>query len=260
MKKTLIIVLSLCIFSSMLCACSYSGQNENDDILLSDSTLSSDDYGKILVELESPPEHYSYTYDTYQDLARALSQKGSSEYSMLREEQESCGTVYKKTLSEFSSGNFKIAVPQINESPISLRNKKGFSNVSLLTNELYNMPWVWYHCVINDQSIDVKIAYLNAVVKFKDDSTVAYTDILQLIAPSAPCPDNYEKYESYAAIYEKELNLKGGVNVKAMISEMKDKTKVYVKFYYDGMLISLYGEKDLFTYDFWKSFSIGMIQ
>ena len=47
----------------------------------------------------------------------------------------------------------------------------------------------------------------------------------------------------------------------AMISELKDSSKEYVRFYYDGLLIvlALYGDGELFSDEFFNSFSIGYV-
>ena len=41
-----------------------------------------------------------------------------------------------------------------------------------------------------------------------------------------------------------------------MLSELKNDSKMYVMFYDDNMLISLYADSGLFTEPFFKSFSI----
>ena len=80
--------------------------------------------------------------------------------------------------------------------------------------------------------------------------------MLHLIAPNAPSPDNYDHYTSYKSIYEEEVILKNGVVVTAMMSELKNDSKMYVMFYYDNMLISLYADSGVFTETFFKSFSV----
>lgn len=255
MKKTQICILALCIISVILCSCNHTNRNHVEAPQNQNSLSDSTDITPSVV-IETPPDQYAYTFTSYQDVVQALTQKNSSEYSMLREEQDHYGTVYQNTLSEFASADIKIAIPQINENTIPLRNKDGYANITLLTSELYNLPWFWYHCVVHDQNLDVKIAYLDVIEDSEKNQTTTYVQILQMIAPDAPSPENYKKYESYNIIYEKNIVLKDGVTVTAMISEIKDSSKVYVMFYYDGLLISLYGDGELFSESFWKSFSI----
>ena len=245
MKKTIVFVLLLCTAFVVLCACNLPVQSG-----------SGDPDGNSFAVIETPADHNSYTFHSYQDVVKALTQKESKEYSKLREEQSVYGAAYKDTLSKFAAEDIKIAVPQFGEGPMPLRNKDGYANISLLTSELYNLPWLWYRCVVNDQSLDVKISYLDAIENLDNVSPKTYTDVLKLIAPRAPSPENYEKYESYKTIYEKKVVLKDGVAVNAMISELKNSSKVYVMFYDDGLLVTLHGDNELFTDAFWQSFSI----
>ena len=245
MKKILICILTLCILFAVLCSCNHSHQN------ISEATNS-----KFSGVLETPLDQQSYNFNSYQEVVQALTQKNSSRYSILREEQAIYGTVFQNTLSKFATADIKVAIPQVDKSAMTLQNKDGYANITLLTNDLYNLPWLWYHCVVNNQKLDVRISYLDAIYDVENSQKITYAQILKLIAPDAPSPENYQKYESYKTIYEKNIVLKDGVVVTAIISEMKDNSNVYVMFYYDGMLIVLYGNCELFSEDFWESFGI----
>ena len=32
-----------------------------------------------------------------------------------------------------------------------------------MTAELYNLPWIWYHCKVNNIDVDVKLAYHSVI-------------------------------------------------------------------------------------------------
>lgn len=245
MKKILISILTLCILFSVLCSCNHSNQN------ISEATNS-----KLSGVIETPLDQQSYNFNSYQDVVQAMTQKSSSGYAMLREEQDDYGAVYQNTLTQFTNADIKVAIPQFDENAMPLQNKDGYANITLMTSDLYNLPWLWYHCVVNNQKVDVRVSYLDAIYNVESSQKTTYVQILKSIAPDAPSPANYQKYESYKTIYEKNIVLKDGVSVTAMISEIKDSSKVYVMFYYDGLLISLYGDCELFSESFWKSFSI----
>ncbi len=245
MKKILISILTLCILFSVLCSCNHSNQNISET---ADSKLSG--------VIEAPPNQNSYHFDSYQDVVQALTQKNSSGYSMLREEQGDYGTAYQNILTQFTKADIKVAIPQFDENAMPLQNNDGYATITLMTSELYNLPWLWYHCVVNDQKVDVRISYLDAVYNVENSQKTTYVQILKSIAPNAPSPENYQKYESYKNIYEKDIVLRSEASVTAMISEIKDSSKIYVMFYYDGLLIVLSGDCELFSDDFWKSFSI----
>ena len=211
---------------------------------------------KPVVVIETPPDDYVYSFDSYDDVIEALTTKNTDGFLALREEQNSYGNVYTKTLSSFASKDIKAAVPQLNGSNINLREREGYANVSLMTCELYNLPWIWYHCVAEDYDLDVKISYPGVLENPKIDSAASYCEVLSLIAPNAPSPSNYKQYESYQSVYEEELALADGKNVTAMIYELKNSAKVHVMFYQNGMLISLCADSQLFSDEFWSSFSV----
>lgn len=129
-------------------------------------------------------------------------------------------------------------------------------NITLLTSELYNLPCIWYHCKADNSDIDIKLAYHSIIENDALNSAKTYYDILKLIAPEAPNPDNYTEFESYQKIYESKISLANDKNVDAMISEIKDSNKVYVMFNYDGMLVSIYADQNALTEEFWNSFSL----
>lgn len=246
MKKSFFISL-LIIFAFALCSCSN---------FRAITQKAKDDKNSHSVSLESPPDSCSFSFDSYQDVEKALTKKGTNEYRRIRKGQNDYGKIYKNTLAAFASEDIMIAVPQMNGLPIPFQNKEGFSNITLFTSELYNLPWFWYHCIVDNQNLDIKISYLDVVANLDMEQTTSYADILQIIAPNAPSPENYEKYESYKAIYEKDIIRQDGTRITAMVSELKDSPKEYVMFYYDGLLISLYGNNELFTDNFWKAFDI----
>ena len=252
MKKIVVFVIMVCIFCITFESCNTSNSIDKKQSLERET----DSEMKPTVVIETPPDSRSYSFASYQDVINALTKKDSDTFSELRKEQANYGTIYQKTLSEFESGEIKIAVPQFNGMPIPLRDKDGYDNISLLTCELYHLPWLWYHCVVENRNLDVKISYLNVIENNEIQSAESYYEVLHLIAPNAPSPDNYNQYESYKSIYEKKVILKNGVVVTAMLSELKNDSKMYVMFYDDNMLISLYADSGLFTEPFFKSFSI----
>ena len=241
MKKFLIYILAIIMCCSVTACSQQADNNEN-----------ADDNGVI----ETPPNHYTYTFDTYDHIRQALTTKGSKDFSKIRSDKNECGKVYVNTLSAFESNDIRLAVPQLNGTDIKLRDKEGYSNISLMTAEAYNLPWIWYHCVVGDYDLDVKISYPKVVSSSKINSAISILDVLSVIAPNAPTPTNYQEFSSYKSIFISEIALSDGNKIVAMISELKDSPKVYVKFYQNGMLLSLYADSQLFTEEFWNSFEI----
>ena len=214
----------------------------------------------VEIILPSPPEYYSYDYESYDDIYGALTNSFSPKYIQLRLEQNNCSELYQQTLSDFASGEIQVALPQINGENINLRNREGFSNITLFTNELYNLPWIWYHCLVNQQNLTVSIAYLNVLDRAELDSATSYYEVLKIISPNAPSPDNYKKSASYKIIYEKEITLGNGKTATAMIYELKTDPRIYICLYWDGLLVKLCGDEALLTEDFLQTFSIAYMK
>ena len=202
--------------------------------------------------IQTPPATNSYSYESYSDLNEALIKQDSS----ILVDSNNYGELFNKTVSAFENKDIDLYVPTIDENVCALRNKEGFSNISLMTAELYNLPWIWYHCNVNDNDIDVKIAYHSVIESSELNSAKTYYEVLKLIAPDAPNPDNFAEFESYQKIYESEITLANGKKVVAMISEITSSNNVYVMFVYEGKLVSVYADKDTLSETFWSSFSL----
>lgn len=210
--------------------------------------------------LPSPPAYSSYHYGSYNDIYKALTDSSDPQFILLRQEQENCGQLYQQTLSDFASGEIKLAVPQINEENMTLRNQEGFHSITWFTSELYNLPWLWYHCLVSEQNLTVGIAYLSVINRDELDSATSYYEVLKMISPNAPSPDNYQESASYQNIYEKEIALGNGKTAIAMIAELKNDSRIYVCLYLDGILVSLLGDEALLTEEFLRTFGIAYIQ
>lgn len=268
MKKILILLLTVVLCCTFMSGCAFYQRPDNSDDSDGSKMHLAGDPSDIIggddlnnektprIDIETPPDDYVYMYDSYTDILSALSLSSSSEYVTLRNEQANYGVLFSNTLKQFGSGDAVLLVPEIDGDPIDLRDTDGYSGVSLMTCELYNLPWIWYHCVIDECSLDVKIAYPDALESDVIDLAKTYLDILELIAPDAPSPSNYQQYESYKTIYEKDVTLADGQVVTAMISEMNNTSKIYVMLFLNDSLVSLYADAELFSESFWNSFGL----
>ena len=181
----------------------------------------------------------SYLYDSYNALSDALIK---TDFPIIAD-SNNYGELFNKNVSAFENIAIDLYVTAVDGNACELRNKEGFSNISLMTAELYNLPWIWYHCKVNDADVDVKLAYHSIIESSELNSAKTYYEVLKMIAPDAPNPDNYAKFESYQKIYESEITLANDKKVVAMISELTN-SNVYVMFNYEGKLVSAYANKD----------------
>ena len=62
------------------------------------------------------------------------------------------------------------------------------------------------------------------------------------------------------SLYEKEITLGNGETVTAMISELKNDSRIYVCLYLDGMLVTLRGNEALLTEEFFRTFNIAYMK
>lgn len=239
------------MFALLFSACQKDNQTGN--------IINHDEQSNIEISNVPPTSSTTYYYNTYNDIHDALTKSYSKGQKDLRFENEQYGKVYQATLDAFELNRIELLVPKFNESEMKLRNKEGFSNITLFTKELYNLPWVWYFCVYNNVDVSVKIAY-PSVLNNKDLANAkSYVDILKVIAPNAPMPSNYQSKDAYKNVYEKDIWLSDSSTVSALVYELNDSKKIYVSFTIDNALVTLYAEDIVFTDEFWEGFTISKI-
>ncbi len=73
-------------------------------------------------------------------------------------------------------------------------------------------------------------------------------------------PSNY-KNERYEAVYEKKLHFEGNSKeVTALVYDYKDEYindfRLYVYFVFDGKYVTMCGAPEIFTEEFWNTFSM----
>lgn len=241
MKKIISTLCFILATTTILVSCA----NKNNSSVRTESAL-----------IEPPPDKYTYFFESYVDLKKALTEADSEKYVLLRAKQNKYGTVYQDTLYDLENGIAKIAVPKLDGYSIDLQNREGFSNISLHTCELYNLPWIWYRCVVGEFDLDVEVSYLSSVKTVDVAKDKSYCEVLSIIAPDAPSPNNYGQFTSYKCIYEKNIRMANGEDVRALISELKDSSKIYVMLHLNNVLVTLCADRALFTDSFWQSFSI----
>lgn len=248
MKKILLLILIACILSSCGNAYQSTDSGENDSVV--DTANSSDAInGTSTQEDEFENIAIEYDFDSYKEITAALTDTKDSGFSSIREDLSKTTSKYSSMVSKFESGKFKCYVPTLDGDVIEL------DHAWLMARELYNMPWLWYNCVVDGEGLTVCVSYAELSADSRLSTARSYLDAQNIIAPAAPSPDNYNK-SSYDAIYEKELRLSDGTVTKALISKPSDDTRLYVKIYHNRMLIRLVGDKSLLTDSFFELFDL----
>lgn len=275
MKKLLTSLICVFIISIFFTSCNMQDNLTDSNSLTNSSKIttssensSSEDNALII---PTPPHAIDLSFDSYEQMLSALTDTNSDEYKRVQQQLHVGGIdfndgyeLFKKTLHQLETGEIKLAVPQINGKNMTIRDDKGFSKITFMSNELYNLPWIWFHCVSetdDSKEITVKISYLSVLDNDDVDNAKSYLEVLNIIVPTPPTPDNYKDYKDIlSACYEKKIILVDKSTITALIYEYSDEysddQRISVCIYINGMLISIYADKDMLTDDFFGSFDV----
>ena len=196
----------------------------------------------------------TFNFNTYDKMLTAFLTYDTTQSSYhVQDYKLTLGDTYTNFLEKVESDRF-IPQPMLDNVPIAYRNEDGFSNITFMTYEAYNMPWIWYHCVTNGENITVKITYPECVNNEIDYSKNC-SEILKSIAPNAVNTDNFKEYSSYKNVYFKTIRVASG-ETSALIYELTDSDNIIVMFCYDNVLVSLNGKPSVINESFLENFSM----
>ena len=196
----------------------------------------------------------AFNFNTYDKMLTAFLTYDTSQSSYhIQDYKITLGEAYTNFLDKVETDRF-IPQPMLNNIPIEYRNEEGFSNITFMTCEAYNMPWICYHCVTNGESITVKITYPDCVNNEIDYSKNC-SEILKSFAPNAVNTDNYKEYSSYKNVYLKTIRVASG-ETSALIFELTGSDNIIVMFCYDNVWVSLNGKPSVINEAFLENFSV----
>ena len=203
-----------------------------------------------------PFEEKTYHFDSYESLYDAIVHPQKTQIGQLMyQESNDYGRKYASMLQAFHKNTIDLLIPEYKNEPASLTNDKGLPPISFFTKELYNLPWIWYRCSIGHENYYVKITYPSVLSLMLPENAQTYLEVISALFPNSPMPNNYEKFESYSAVYEKELTI-ADKKITSLVLELNESDMVYVQLYINDTFIVLCGNKQLFTNDFFSSFNI----
>ena len=202
----------------------------------------------------SPPQHASFDFDSYEGMIRGFKKSGLLAGSdSIQGIKGSMGETYTAFVDKVAKDG-AFPRPMLNSQPIPYQNQEGFSNITFFPGELYDLPWVWYHCLVEGERVNIQITYPSckgvAVDPAKDVS-----EMLKAIAPNAVNPDNYKDRPNYEAVYLQSIPMATG-EVGVLVYELKDRT-MYTFFMGDAMVI-VTDYEGVMTHPLWRRFSVGM--
>lgn len=205
---------------------------------------------------EEPPYNTDYSLNSYDELKGIFDSKNPDGLASIGMGEEKYGAVYQTVLEALAEGRAPLLIPHLSGKEIELRDEVGLPGISVDTSEMYNLPWIWYHCKLNGQHFRVHISYLDVLEHPALKECKTALEVLSVICPSAPLPSNIQKFPHYRSICEKDIVLGEERTVRAIVSELKDGTREYIKFYMDGVFVTLDGGTQFFTDEFLAAFTL----
>ena len=122
------------------------------------------------------------------------------------------------------------------------------------------MPCIYYKVLIDGHRIWILVLYPEALNIDGIENINTAWELEKIIAPNAPSPNNKQGNEviEYLDIFEKSIELADGKTVTAMIMQSIQYSyrRDYYHIYMDGILLEIFGDPEVFTDDFFASFSI----
>ena len=206
------------------------------------------------------PNNAIYDFASYDDLCKSLKNKQSS----LRKDsqQTDYGNNYNNFLTIFDYNGSTIKVPTYDGVPMTIEGNAEWQKITLFTEELYGLPWIWYYCKYQENTIVVGTTYCDLLGLSTTDTVLNFEDILNNVIPDAPSPKNSEKYAtSYASIYTQSLILSETKTIPAVVLDSADSARVYYQYIYEDMIVSMWiYEGGKIPSEFWTHFSLGEYQ
>ena len=242
MKKILLLsafTLILLIFVLLLASCNGSAYTASDNTTASSASFSED----LLPEKEAntPPDDQSYLFDDYTELIEWLKTK-----QPLPEDEASLGKDYVDYIKEIHAASGEktpLYIPYFENSPAELRKREGFSAITLMTSELYGVPWIWYYVTVGNEELIIKCACLSQKDFARVDVEKASIAVKNF-SRSAPNIDNYETKSNYKSIVEKTVCF-ANESISALLLEPTNDSRVSLQFTFDKTMVIITGSPEI---------------
>ena len=252
MKKY--VICFLLVLSLVLPSCQNLHLNEENSLVSGIASDTIPEESTSLQSVDTNEESIStdskiYSFDSYDDLLASFSISGMDD-NTVQAEKAMYGEIYQAFVDEMSGDGTNIIVPYFNGSPMSLRNKEGLSNITLMTREFVALPWIWYYGIYNGGNIVIKVTYPPIDVP----QGYSASQVLNAINPNAVNIHNYQNFSNYEDVYSLDVSL-NDTELNALVYEYKNSTKKTVSIYHDGFFICIDAESEMFDDVFWCSLS-----
>jgi hypothetical protein len=210
--------------------------------------------GGIPNEDPTPPQHASFDFDSYRKMIRGFKKSGLlAGPDSIQGIKGSMGETYAAFVDKVAKDG-EFPHPMLNGEPIPYQNWEGFSNITFFPSELYGLPWVWYHCLVEGERVNIQITY-PACKGVAVDPAKDASEMLKAIAPNAVNVDNFEDRPSYKAVYLQSIPMATG-EVGVLVYELKD--RIMYTFFMGEAMVIVTDYEGVMTHPLWRRFSVGM--
>lgn len=242
MKKTISIIFSALIII-MLTACSNNLQPQE----------------------EPPPlDNNIYCFDSVSELETFLHNDSiqDREGNVLKNDaeiKEKFGTEFSTFKNAFDDGENKLKIPYFADNSEESKNKNEYESIMVFTEDLYNLPWIWYRFEMDSGYVTVRTSYIGDVVK-ESLENATFSEFLKQFRPNAPNIHNYslERYPEYKDIYGIEMSI-GGKKTSTLVYETQSSERVFVLFAYEDMIVVLVGNEELLSDGFLENLTFSEV-
>ncbi len=203
---------------------------------------------------EDPPNS-SFGFDSYDEMINAFSSREqNSEGYTIQGLKRLMGESYAHFVDKVNSDK-SFPHPMLDENTIPYRNQEGFSNITFLGNELYNLPWIWYFpAVTTGENFYIAITYLP---DSESQRNMIASEVIKELSPKSPNVNNLG--EQHQSILNQQITLKDR-DVTALIVYYKTDTRNSIFFVYDDLLVMVRCDPNIWSEQWFAALSFGITE
>lgn len=195
-------------------------------------------------EVECPPAHRDYYFETYLGLFGAFFDKESPKHGEIAAlcAADEYGPYFRSYAESLADGTARIMAPSVDGSICDLTSERD-EPIIMFTKEKFNLPWIWYYCSLEGNEIVIEVCDLNAVLPEALLYAQSYSEVSKLLAPKYATADDDPAEYAYAfvSVEEREIVLNSGERVMATVFRYKQEVypgRVCYRFLTNGMIVS----------------------
>ena len=198
-----------------------------------------------------PSRGIDHFFDSYEELEKWFRPDEAGKIPAT-EDLNQYGKQYDNLINSMIQGEIQVVKGYFGEEEIPLRNKEGYANISISSEDMYYRPWISYNFLVANRDCIICITYLNEdEINYTKEHTI--DEVVKYIWPYEINLDDW-RYSSTKSVSVESWQLSDRkVSALCIESDMPRSKKIFI---YDNMYILLSVEPELFDEDIWKTFSL----